>query len=150
MKAVIQRVLKASVTTELGFLVKIDRGILAFLGIEKGDTQNDANYILNKIINLRIFEDHLGKMNHSLLERKGALMLVSQFTLLADCHQGRRPSFTQAESPPQARELYDYLVGQAKISLPEVGQGLFGETMMIELVNDGPVTIILDSRKGYC
>jgi D-tyrosyl-tRNA(Tyr) deacylase len=147
MKAVIQRVENASVSVEGSEISRIGAGLLVLLGVEKGDVEKDADFLLDKIIHLRIFEDGEGKMNRSLADVSGELLVVSQFTLLADCRKGRRPSFTDAADPAQATRLYEYMLSRAKETLPRVGQGQFQAMMKVTLVNDGPVTILLDSRR---
>jgi D-tyrosyl-tRNA(Tyr) deacylase len=147
MKAVIQRVDRASVSVDGNEVSRIGGGLLVLLGVEKGDSEKDADFLLDKIIHLRIFEDGEGKMNRSLLDISGELLVVSQFTLLADCRKGRRPSFTDAAEPATATRLYEYLLFKAKEKVPRVGQGQFQAMMKVELVNDGPVTIVLDSRR---
>jgi len=149
MKAVIQRVDSARVSVGEKTAGEIGKGHLVLLGVEKGDTKGDADYLADKIINLRIFEDEGGKMNLSLLDIKGALLVVSQFTLLADCSKGRRPSFTQAGEPALAQELYEHFVSAAKEKTGgKVETGEFQAMMKIDLVNNGPVTMILESRKS--
>jgi D-tyrosyl-tRNA(Tyr) deacylase len=147
MKAVIQRVENASVSVEGSEISRIGAGLLVLLGVEKGDVEKDADFLLDKIIHQRIFEDGEGKMNRSLADVSGELLVVSQFTLLADCRKGRRPSFTDAADPAQATRLYEYMLSRAKETLPRVGQGQFQAMMKVTLVNDGPVTILLDSRR---
>jgi D-tyrosyl-tRNA(Tyr) deacylase len=147
MKAVIQRVDRASVSIDGNEVSRVGGGLLVLLGVEKGDSEKDADFLLDKIIHLRIFEDGEGKMNRSLLDISGELLVVSQFTLLADCRKGRRPSFTDAAEPATATRLYEYLLFKAKEKVPRVGQGQFQAMMKVELVNDGPVTILLDSRR---
>jgi D-aminoacyl-tRNA deacylase len=147
MKAVIQRVESASVRIDGNEISRIGGGLLVLLGVEKGDSEKDADFLLDKIIHLRIFEDGEGKMNLSLLDISGELLVVSQFTLLADCRKGRRPSFTDAAEPESATKLYEYLLSRAREKLTKVGQGQFQAMMKVELVNDGPVTILLDSRR---
>jgi len=147
MRAVIQRVSEAGVTAGDKDLSEIGAGLLVLLGVEQGDVEADAGYLLEKIIHLRIFEDPDGKMNLSLLDTGGAMLVISQFTLLADCRKGRRPSFGQAEEPAKARALYEYFVGKARERLPEVREGEFQAMMRVRLVNDGPVTILMDTRK---
>lgn len=149
MRAVIQRVDRACVRINHQVFSSINEGILILLGVEKSDTEADADYILEKAVNLRIFEDDRGKMNLSLLDIKGGMMVVSQFTLLGNCVKGRRPSFAAAEEPVEAGRLYDYFVRQAKTLIPGLATGKFQEMMKIDLVNDGPVTLILDSRKMF-
>ncbi len=147
MRCVIQRVDKARVIVDGQVRASIGKGALVFLGIEKGDGDRDADFLLEKIIHLRIFEDSHGKMNLSLLETSGDMLIVSQFTLLADCRKGRRPSFISAEDPGEAKRLYDYFVSMASGRIGHVGTGEFQAMMKIESVNDGPVTMLLDSRK---
>jgi D-tyrosyl-tRNA(Tyr) deacylase len=149
MKTVIQRVDGAKVNVEDRIISAIGRGILVFLGIEKGDIYHDADYLLEKIINLRIFEDTDGKMNISLIDIMGDMLIISQFTLLADCRKGRRPSFFGAEEPEKAKILYEYFINKAKEKLKHVGTGEFQAMMKIESINDGPVTMLLDSRRVY-
>ena len=149
MRAVIQRVDRACVKINHRELSSINEGILVLLGVEKEDTEVDADYILGKTINLRIFEDEQDKMNRSLLDINGAMMIVSQFTLLGDCIKGRRPSFVKAEEPVRANYLYEYFIKEAKERVKSLATGKFQEMMEIELVNNGPVTILLDSRKSF-
>jgi len=149
MRAVIQRVDRACVKINHRELSSINKGILVLLGVEKEDTEVDADYILGKTINLRIFEDEQDKMNRSLLDINGAMMIVSQFTLLGDCIKGRRPSFVKAEEPARANQLYEYFIKEAKEKVKSLATGKFQEMMEIELVNNGPVTILLDSRKCF-
>jgi D-aminoacyl-tRNA deacylase len=149
MRAVIQRVDRACVRINHQELSSINEGILVLLGVEKEDTEIDADYILEKTINLRIFEDEQEKMNRSLLDIGGAMMVVSQFTLLGDCIKGRRPSFVKAEEPARANKLYEYFVNKASQKVNYLATGKFQEMMKIELVNNGPVTILLDSRKSF-
>lgn len=148
MRAVIQRVDHACVRINHQELSSINEGILVLLGVEKEDTGIDADYILEKTINLRIFEDDQGKMNRSLLDIGGAMMVVSQFTLLGDCAKGRRPSFVKAEEPARANTLYEYFINKASQKVNDLATGKFQEMMKIELINNGPVTILLDSRKS--
>jgi D-tyrosyl-tRNA(Tyr) deacylase len=149
MRAVIQRVVRAGVRINNEEISSINEGILVLLGIEKEDCKSDADYILDKIINLRIFEDDQGKMNLSLLDIHGEIMVVSQFTLLGDCTKGRRPSFFQAEEPVKAHELYNYFVQAGMAKVKKLVTGKFQEMMQIELINNGPVTILLDSKKIF-
>lgn len=149
MRAVIQRVDRACVKINHQEFSSINEGILVLLGVEREDTEADADYILEKTINLRIFEDDEGKMNRSLLDIGGEMMVVSQFTLLGDCSKGRRPSFVKAEKPLKANELYEYFVREAQKKVKYLATGKFQEMMRIELVNNGPVTILLDSRKTF-
>ena len=147
MKAVIQRVDSASVSVGGAEIARIGAGLVVLLGVEKGDDEKDADFLLDKIIHLRIFEDGEGKMNRSLADIAGELLVVSQFTLLADCRKGRRPSFTDAADPEQAETLYQYLLSRAREKIPRVAAGRFQAMMKVGLVNDGPVTILLDSRR---
>jgi D-tyrosyl-tRNA(Tyr) deacylase len=149
MRCVVQRVDRARVIVDEQIISSIGKGVLVFLGIEKGDSYGDADFLLEKIIHLRIFEDSQGKMNLSLLETSGEILIVSQFTLLADCRKGRRPSFISAEEPEEARRLYDYFISMAGGKIDHVGTGEFQAIMKIESVNDGPVTMLLDSRKTF-
>jgi len=147
MRAVIQRVSRARVRVNGQTTGDIGQGLLILLGVGQGDTPKEADSLLDKIINLRIFEDAGGKMNLSLLETGGQLMVISQFTLYADCRKGRRPSFTDAAPPGEAQKLYDYFVGAARDRGLQVATGIFQALMEVELVNFGPVTILLDSSK---
>ena len=147
MRAVLQRVDRACVRIHSQLFSAVEQGLLVFLGVEKGDTEKEADFILEKTLHLRIFEDEQGKMNRSLADISGELMVVSQFTLLADCAKGRRPSFGRAEDPEKARALYDYFVRQARNRAVKLATGAFQEMMKIELTNNGPVTILLESRK---
>ena len=147
MKAVIQRVDSASVSVDGIEISRIGGGLLVLLGVEKGDGEKDADFLLDKMIHLRIFEDDDGKMNLSLLDVSGELLVVSQFTLLADCCKGRRPSFTDAAEPATATKLYEYMLSRAREQVTQVGQGQFQAMMKVGLVNHGPVTILLDSRR---
>jgi D-tyrosyl-tRNA(Tyr) deacylase len=149
MRAVIQRVSQARVHVEGQIISQIGKGLLLLLGIGKGDSQREADELLEKMIHLRIFEDPQGKMNLSLLDVAGELLVVSQFTLYADCRKGRRPSFTDAGSPEEARVLYDYFIGRARGRGVKVAAGIFQATMEVELVNSGPVTILLDSSRDF-
>jgi D-tyrosyl-tRNA(Tyr) deacylase len=146
MRAVIQRVKQSSVKTNDEIVGQIGQGLLVLLGVAKGDSAEDADYLANKIINLRIFEDEDGKMNRSLLETGGELLAVSQFTLLADCRKGRRPSFIAAAEPEKANELYQKFVDGVRQKGVEVKTGRFRAMMEVALINDGPVTVIIESR----
>jgi len=149
MRAVIQRVRSAKVTVVDSITGEIGNGLLVLLGVAVGDTEKDAEYVLDKVINLRVFEDPQGKMNLSLLDIKGDMLVVSQFTLYGDVRRGRRPSFTGAAPPARADELYKYFVEQAGKVVSKVATGKFQAMMDVELVNSGPVTIILDSSKTF-
>lgn len=146
MRAVIQRVKSASVTVENEMVGKISKGLLVFLGIAKADKTDDAEYLADKIVNLRIFEDDNRKMNRSLLDIGGEMLVVSQFTLLGDCKKGRRPSFVQAASPDHATGLYQIFLEQVRRKDVIVETGQFQAMMDVSLINDGPVTLIVDSR----
>lgn len=149
MRAVIQRVDRACVKINSQIFSAIEQGLLVLLGVEKNDSEKDADYILEKTINLRVFEDDQGKMNLSLIDIAGEMLVVSQFTLLGDCIKGRRPSFVRAEEPVKANNLYEYFVRQANHKVKKLATGKFQEMMQIELTNNGPVTILLDSRKTF-
>ena len=147
MKAVLQRVSRASVTVSGEVVGQIGRGILVLLGVEPDDTEDDARQLADKTIVLRIFDDAEGKMNLSLEEVGGGILVVSQFTLLGDCRKGRRPSFIGAAPPELAEKLYNTFIGAAGSRGIKVASGRFRAMMDVELVNDGPVTLLLDSRK---
>ena len=149
MRAVMQRVSRAQVRVSGAISGEIGSGLLILLGVGQGDAPGEADSLLEKIVNLRIFEDREGKMNLSLLEMGGELMIISQFTLYADCRKGRRPSFTDAAPPGEAQQLYDYFVGAARARGLKVATGVFQAHMEVELVNSGPVTILLDSSKNF-
>ena len=146
MKALLQRVTEASVSIAGNVVGSISQGLVVLLGVANGDTQKDADYLAQKTINLRIFSDEAGKFNLSALDVNGELLVISQFTLLADTRKGRRPSFVEAAPPTQARELVDYFVEQVHTSGLKVETGQFQEHMQVKIHNDGPVTIMLDSR----
>lgn len=148
MKLLIQRVNEASVTVEEKPVGKIGRGLLVFIGVSDADTITTADKFIKKLINLRIFEDEDGKTNLSLKNVSGELLLVSQFTLYADCKKGNRPSFTRAGAPDQAKALYDYMVDQCRKEIPVVETGIFGAKMEVALINDGPFTVLLDEEIG--
>ncbi|MBR2526123.1 D-tyrosyl-tRNA(Tyr) deacylase [bacterium] len=144
MKCLIQRVKRASVTINNKLYSKIEKGILALLGVEKGDNSENAIKLAEKVINLRIFEDENGKMNKSLKDVHGEMLIVSQFTLCGDCKKGTRPSFDKAELPQKANELYEEFVKIVNQSGISTGTGKFGAMMDVELINDGPVTFLLE------
>lgn len=146
MRAVVQRVTYSKVEVEGKIAGEIGVGLLVLLGVAKGDTAADAEYLAHKIAQLRIFEDDAGKMNRGLLETGGSLLAVSQFTLYGDCRKGRRPSFDAAAPPEQARELYQRFVHAARRTGARVETGVFQAMMAVTLVNDGPVTLILESE----
>ena len=145
MKFVIQRVTSAQVSIDGQVNGAINKGFMVLIGIGNGDTKEDADRYLKKLINMRIFEDEDDKMNLSLNDVDGELLLVSQFTLYASCKKGNRPSFTDAAKPAEAEALYDYIVAEAKKQVPVVETGVFGADMQVSLINDGPVTIILEN-----
>ena len=147
MRAVVQRVSRAEVRIDGRVAGKIARGFVVLLGVADGDTDADAAFLVDRIVGMRIFADAAGKMNLSIAQAEGSLLVVSQFTLLADTHSGRRPSFTKAAPPDEARRLYEHFLSLARIRGVKVETGEFGATMEVDLVNDGPVTIILDSRE---
>ena len=144
MKLVIQRVKHASVEVEKQIVGEIEQGFLVLLGIGPEDTTLEADYLVQKLIKLRVFEDENGKMNLALKDINGQLLIVSQFTLYADCSQGNRPSFSNAAKPEKANELYEYFLKKCKEENINVEHGIFGADMKVELLNDGPVTIILE------
>ncbi len=146
MRAVIQRVISSSVTVGNEVVGKIDRGLLVLLGVAKSDRIDDAEYLADKIVNLRIFEDENRKLNRSLLDIGGKMLVVSQFTLLGDCRKGRRPSFVRAASPDLAMELYQQFVESVRQKGVSVKTGRFQTMMEVSLVNDGPVTLIVESK----
>jgi D-tyrosyl-tRNA(Tyr) deacylase len=146
MRAVLQRVKHAKVEIDGNVSGSIARGLLIFLAVKKGDTEADADWLLDKILNLRIFEDDAGKMNLSALDIHGEILIVSQFTLYADTRRGRRPGFDVAARPEEARQLYDYFIERARsTSSLMVATGVFQAAMAVTLLNDGPVTVICDS-----
>lgn len=147
MRFVIQRVKEASVQAEQEVIGEIKTGYLVLIGVSDSDTEQVADRMIKKMIGLRIFEDENGKTNLSLADVGGGLLLVSQFTLYANCKKGNRPSFIEAGSPDKANELYEYVIRECKKSVPEVQTGRFGAEMEVSLVNDGPFTILLDSEK---
>lgn len=149
MRAVVQRVKNAEVKIDSKVTAKIKAGLLVFLGIGKEDEYQDADYLLEKIINLRIFEDEAEKMNLSALDLNKELLLVSQFTLFGDCKKGRRPSFFEAAPPNEAKKIYNYFVKEAEKSELKIETGKFQAMMDISLVNDGPVTMLIDSKKNF-
>lgn len=149
MRAVIQRVKRASVSVDDESVAQIGKGLLVLIGVGKEDVEEDARYIAEKLSCLRIFEDSDGKMNLSVRDIEGSVLVVSQFTLFADCRKGRRPSFVDAGEPGRAQQLYQRVIDILNESgLPAYG-GIFQASMDVELVNDGPVTILLDSKKGF-
>ena len=144
MKALIQRVKHASVTIDEKLYSDIGHGLLIFLGVEKGDTEVNAQKLCNKLVTLRIFEDEFGKMNKSLIDVNGQALVVSQFTLCGDCSKGTRPSFDKSENPQRAEELYEYFVKLMQESTIPTKTGKFGAMMDVSLLNDGPVTFLVE------
>lgn len=149
MRAVVQRVARGSVTVEGSVVGETGRGLVVLLGVGRDDTMNDAGYLADKIANLRIFEDEQGKMNLSVLDTGGSVLAVSQFTLYGDCRKGRRPGFSEASPPEEARELYEIFVGELEKLGLRVATGVFREQMTVEIINDGPVTLLLDSKRNF-
>jgi len=149
MRAVIQRVTRAQVTVDQQVVGEIKKGLVVLLGIARDDTQEDVEYLINKIVSLRIFDDEEGKMNRSLKDVSGGLLVVSQFTLYGDVRRGLRPSWSDAAPPETAEPLYERFLTKAREMVELVQAGSFRKMMLVELVNDGPVTILLDSRKRF-
>lgn len=147
MKFVIQRVSKAEVVVEEQSVGKIDQGLMVLVSICNSDTKEIADKLINKLIHLRIFEDENGKSNLSVQDIHGNLLIISQFTLYADCRKGNRPSYTNAGNPDLANELYEYIIAQCQKEFPNVQHGIFGAYMKVSLLNDGPFTIIFDSEQ---
>ncbi len=146
MKAVVQKVSKANVKVEKAVIGEIQTGLVVLLGVGHNDTEKEADYLAGKLVNLRIFGDDNGKMNKSLIDVKGDLLVVSQFTLMGDCSKGRRPSFINAAPPDMANKLYEYFIEQTKIKGIKTETGKFQALMDVSLVNEGPVTILLDTE----
>ena len=146
MKFVIQRVSQAEVVVEEQSVGKIDQGLMVLVSICNSDTKEIADKLINKLIHLRIFEDENGKSNLSVQDIHGNLLIISQFTLYADCRKGNRPSYTNAGNPDLANELYEYIIAQCRKEFPNVQHGIFGAHMKVSLLNDGPFTIILDEK----
>jgi D-tyrosyl-tRNA(Tyr) deacylase len=149
MRAVVQRVTKASVGVDDRIVGQIGPGLLVLLGISKTDTKDSADYMLEKVLGLRIFPDAEGKMNLSMREARGAVLVVSQFTLYGDVRRGKRPSFDDAARPEMAKNLYEYFAAKIREQCIECATGEFQAMMKVSLVNDGPVTILIDSEKGF-
>jgi D-tyrosyl-tRNA(Tyr) deacylase len=149
MRAVIQRVSRARVLVDGKITGEITKGLLLLLGVGQEDTQADADYLADKTVGLRVFEDEDGKMNRAVAEIGGAVLVVSQFTLYGDARRGKRPSFDAAAPPQKARDLYEYFVERIRRTGLQCETGRFQEMMQVELVNDGPVTILLDSKKTF-
>jgi D-tyrosyl-tRNA(Tyr) deacylase len=149
MRAVVQRVSRALVTVDGEITGQIGRGLLVLLGVGRDDTENDAIYLAEKIVGLRVFEDDQGKMNRSVQDVGGSILAVSQFTLYGDVRRGKRPSFVAAAPPEQARQPYEFFVERIRAAGLRCETGRFQAMMKVEVVNEGPVTILLDSRKGF-
>jgi len=149
MRAVVQRVTRAKVTVHDQVVGEIERGLVVLLGVAHDDTRADADYLAPKIASLRIFEDSEGKMNVALKEIDGGLLVISQFTLYGDVRRGLRPSWSEAAPPEVAQPLYEYFVESSRKLIARVATGSFRKTMQVELINDGPVTVLLDSRKVF-
>uniref|UniRef100_A0A7C2E2D3 D-aminoacyl-tRNA deacylase n=1 Tax=Ammonifex degensii TaxID=42838 RepID=A0A7C2E2D3_9THEO len=148
MRAVVQRVAHGAVYIEGQTFSSIGQGLVVLLGVRKGDTPADAQYLAEKIAHLRIFEDREGKLNRSVLDVGGAVLVVSQFTLYGDCRRGRRPSFTEAAPPAEAEPLYRCFIGELNARGVVTAEGRFQVRMLVEIANDGPVTVILESERG--
>jgi len=146
-KALLQRVSGASVSVAGEVVGRIGRGLVIFVGVANGDTEKDAQYLAQRTVNMRLFSDEAGRFNLSALDIQGELLLVSQFTLLADTKKGRRPSFTEAAPPTQAEQLFEQFAGQVRATGLKVETGRFQQYMQVEIHNDGPVTILLDSKR---
>lgn len=149
MRTVLQRVTRASVKVETQIIGEIGRGLLVLLGVGRDDAEDDAHHLVEKIAGLRVFDDAAGRMNASVVETGGALLIVSQFTLYGDVRRGRRPSWSEAAEPERAQELYEFFVAEARRRVAHVETGAFRRQMQVELVNDGPVTILVDSKKQF-
>ena len=147
MRFVIQRVTQSSVSVDGTVIGKIGKGLLVLIGVAEEDTEETADKLVRKLTGLRVFEDENGKTNLSLADVKGELLLISQFTLYANCKKGNRPSFTEASSPQKANALYEYIIAKCRENVPIVETGSFGAEMKVSLVNDGPFTVLLDSEK---
>jgi len=148
-RAVVQRIKKGSVSIDQKITGSIEYGLLVYLGVEDGDTEKDVHYMVEKICNLRIFEDEQGKMNRSVIDVQAGILGISQFTLLGDCRKGRRPNFTRAGEPIAANHLYEGFLEGCKGYDLQVASGVFQEHMMVSSINDGPVTILIDSKKNF-
>lgn len=149
MRIVVQRAARGRVTVEGEVTGEIGQGFVLLIGVTHTDTRADADYLVEKVLNLRVFEDESGKMNYSLLDVGGALLSISQFTLYGDCRKGRRPNFMDAAKPDAAKDLYDYFNEQARAKGVRVETGVFGAMMDVDLVNEGPVTLLLESNRTF-
>lgn len=149
MRAVLQRVTRARVEVAGHTVGEIGVGLLVLVGVARDDSASDVDYLAEKVVNLRVFEDDQGKMNQSLLDTRGAVLAVSQFTLYGDARRGRRPSYIDAAEPEKANELYEHFIAQVRDKGVKVETGVFQAMMEVELINNGPVTILLDSRKTF-
>ncbi|NTW04880.1 MAG: D-tyrosyl-tRNA(Tyr) deacylase [Peptococcaceae bacterium] len=149
MRAVVQRVSRGSVSIEGKIVAEIDRGLVVFLGVGREDKEEDAEYLINKIANLRIFEDQDNLLNLSLLDIKGKALIVSQFTLFGDCRKGRRPSFSEAAAADKGMKLYQHFISGFKNLGIDTVTGIFQTDMQVEIINEGPVTMLLDSKKTF-
>lgn len=149
MRAVVQRVTKSSVSVDEKIIGSVGKGMMLLLGVESGDTEKDVDYMVDKVINLRIFEDENEVMNLSLLDVKGEMLAVSQFTLLGDCRKGRRPSYKNAARPDDANALYEAFVEKCRAKDVKVETGKFQAEMLVDIANDGPVTLLIDSKKTF-
>jgi len=149
LRAVMQRVTRGAVAVDGQTIGEIGRGLVVLLGVGRGDTAGEAGYLADKVANLRVFEDTDGKMNLSVIDTGGAVLAVSQFTLYGDCRKGRRPGFSEACSPDEAKELYNTFVKELERLGIKVATGCFREHMTVEIINDGPVTLLLDSKKNF-
>ena len=147
MKALLQRVDRASVTVGGNVTGSIGKGLCVFLGVAEGDTQKDIAWLADKVVNLRIFDDESGKMNRSVIDEKGEILIVSQFTLCGDCKRGRRPSWTNAAEPTEANRMYEKFVGEIESRGVVAATGVLQALMKVEICNDGPVTLMIDSRE---
>ena len=147
MKALLQRVDRASVTVGGNVTGSIGKGLCVFLGVAEGDTQKDIAWLADKVVNLRIFDDESGKMNRSVIDEKGEILIVSQFTLCGDCKRGRRPSWPNAAEPTEANRMYEKFVGEIESRGVVAATGVFQALMKVEICNDGPVTLMIDSRE---
>ncbi len=149
MRAVVQRVKGSKVTVDNVVTGEIEQGLMVLLGVGQNDDENDVNYLVEKIINLRIFEDDQGKMNYSLLDIGGQILVVSQFTLFGDCRKGRRPSYDKAARPEDAKMLYDKFLDKCKQYNIHTQAGVFQANMLVDIINDGPVTLLVDSKREF-